>query len=53
MFDEAAIDFANHIWRDINLANLEQNILPFKFRADLILHKSANHQVDQVLLRNH
>jgi len=53
MMDEAAIYFANTVWRDINLANLEQNILPFKYRADLILHKGQDHQVDQVQLRNH
>lgn len=53
MMDEAAHYFASNVWRDINLANLEQNILPFKYRADLILHKGENHQVDQVLLRNH
>lgn len=53
MMDEGALYFANTVWRDINLANLEQNILPFKHRADLILYKGKDHQVDQVLLRNH
>jgi type I pantothenate kinase len=53
MMDEAAHYFASNVWRDINLANLEQNILPFKDRADLILHKGKDHHVDQVLLRNH
>jgi type I pantothenate kinase len=51
MTEETASHYARTVWRDINLANLEQNILPFKYRADLILHKSKNHQVDEVLLR--
>lgn len=39
------------LWRDINLKNLEQNILPTKRRAQLILQKSANHRVEAVALR--
>ena len=39
------------IWREINLRNLEENILPTRQRANLILHKSADHHVDSVALR--
>ena len=34
------------IWRGINLKNLEENILPTRQRARLILRKAANHHVD-------
>ena len=53
MMDEPAIYFAKNVWENINLANLEQNILPFKYRADLILKKNKHHSIDEVLLRNH
>ena len=42
---------ALEIWRTINLNNLEENILPTRQRARLILHKEANHQVTSVALR--
>jgi type I pantothenate kinase len=39
------------IWRTINLVNLQENILPTRQRADLILHKSADHEVETVAIR--
>jgi len=39
------------LWERINLANLHENILPTRKRADLILHKGQNHAVDLVSLR--
>lgn len=42
---------ALEIWRSINLANLKQNILPTRQRADLILCKGPDHRVEQVHLR--
>ncbi|XSG81779.1 MAG: type I pantothenate kinase [Methyloligella sp. ZOD6] len=39
------------IWREINLANLRENILPTRQRADLILTKGADHAVETVALR--
>jgi len=42
---------AREIWKLINLRNLEENILPTRWRADLVLHKSADHTIDQVSLR--
>lgn len=36
------LEFANKVWDEINLPNLEQNILPTRFRADLILEKGKN-----------
>ena len=48
---EEALARALDIWRSINLRNLEENILPTRQRARLILKKSANHQVVEVSLR--
>jgi type I pantothenate kinase len=48
---EAAVLRAREIWRGINLKNLEENILPTRQRARLILRKGANHRVEQVALR--
>jgi type I pantothenate kinase len=48
---DAARARALEIWRTINLKNLEENILPTRQRARLILRKAANHNVEQVLLR--
>ena len=39
------------IWRNINLVNLQENILPTRQRADLILHKGADHEVETVAIR--
>jgi type I pantothenate kinase len=42
---------ALEIWRTINLRNLEENILPTRPRARLILRKAADHHVESVALR--
>ncbi len=42
---------ALELWRTINLKNLEENILPTRQRASLILTKTANHHVTSVALR--
>lgn len=47
----AALDKAEGIWSSINGLNLEQNILPTRERAHLILRKGADHMVEEVLLR--
>ncbi len=39
------------LWRDINLKNLRENILPTRRRAQLILQKGESHRVEEVLLR--
>ena len=39
------------IWQTINLRNLEENILPTRQRARLILRKGADHHVASVSLR--
>ncbi|HFQ5080225.1 TPA: type I pantothenate kinase [Vibrio vulnificus] len=49
--EQQAIEKAQQIWRDINGINLTENILPTKERAHLILRKSQNHLVEEILLR--
>ena len=49
--DEDARTTALGIWERINLKNLEQNILPTRQRADLILDKGADHLIETVWLR--
>ncbi len=49
--DLAATEKAEGIWQSINGLNLEQNILPTRERAHLILRKGADHMVEEVLLR--
>jgi type I pantothenate kinase len=39
------------IWRTINMKNLQENILPTRQRASLILCKGSDHSVEQVSLR--
>lgn len=49
--DDAALDEGRRIWKQINLVNLEENILPTRERATLILHKTSDHAVSGVSLR--
>jgi type I pantothenate kinase len=49
--DEEARRTALEIWTNINLRNLEENILPTKHRASLILTKDAEHRISSVALR--
>ena len=48
---EEAVGTAKEIWRDINLVNLRENIIPTRERADLILEKGTNHRVTGVYQR--
>jgi type I pantothenate kinase len=49
--DDEAIATALAIWERTNLANLEENILPTRPRATLILTKGADHFIETVALR--
>ncbi len=51
MADGAVLDFAEMIWANVNGVNLRENILPTRSRADLILEKGRDHQVERVRLR--
>ena len=46
-----ALARANEIWANINLPNLQENILPTRTRATLVLQKGAKHAVERVLMR--
>ena len=48
---EDAIETADDLWSRINLANLSENILPTRQRANLILRKGPSHRIEQVALR--
>ncbi|MCB1474729.1 MAG: type I pantothenate kinase [Rhodobiaceae bacterium] len=49
--DQQARETALDIWTRINRPNLEDNILPTRQRADLILRKSEDHRIERVWLR--
>ena len=49
--EEEARETGLAIWREINLVNLRENILPTRQRADLILRKGTDHAVETVALR--
>lgn len=49
--DAEAIATATSIWERINLVNLQENIVPTRQRAGLILKKGRNHLVSEVALR--
>jgi type I pantothenate kinase len=46
-----AVEEANRIWDEINGPNLEQNVLPTRGRATLVLRKAVDHSVRFVRLR--
>ncbi len=48
---DAAQERALEIWRTINLRNLEENIIPTRKRARLILRKDETHRIESVELR--
>ena len=45
MFSEDLLEIADQAWDEINLANLDENILPARDRADVVLEKRADHVV--------
>ena len=49
--ESEAKETARHIWNEINLVNLEENILPTRERAHLILEKGPEHFIENVRLR--
>jgi type I pantothenate kinase len=48
---EDAIKLAQDTWQMVNLVNLREYIAPTKRRADLILHKTSGHIIDQIYLK--
>lgn len=51
MPEQKALAFADDVWESINAPNLHKNILPYKFRAELILEKGADHGIEHVFLK--
>ncbi|WP_442814412.1 type I pantothenate kinase [Streptomyces sp. NBC_01198] len=49
--EDEAVDFARMIWRTVNRPNLEENVLPTRSRATLILRKNQDHKVRRLSLR--
>ena len=49
--DVTAEKTAKEIWRNINLRNLHENILPTRARASLVLTKGEGHIIETVSLR--
>lgn len=45
------MQFANEVWDNINLPNLMENILPTRFRADLIIEKGSEHFARGIRIR--
>ncbi|KJY59066.1 MULTISPECIES: type I pantothenate kinase [Lactobacillus] len=48
---DEALKFAEETWQMVNLVNLREYIAPTKQRANLILHKTAGHVIDQIYLK--
>lgn len=46
-----ALQMAERLWSRINLANLRENVLPTRRRADLVLRKGPSHLIEEVSLR--
>jgi type I pantothenate kinase len=49
--ESEAAETGRGIWRQINLVNLHENILPTRERAHIILEKGSDHHVQKVRLR--
>ncbi|ALB29852.1 type I pantothenate kinase [Companilactobacillus heilongjiangensis] len=51
--EKSAMDMAKQVWETINYPNLRDYIKPTMNRANLILHKSEDHQIDKIYLRKY
>lgn len=49
--EKEATAIATDVWREINLRNLHENIVPTKERASLILEKGTDHAIQNVKVR--
>lgn len=49
--EKESVSVATRIWNEINKPNLIKNILPTRFRADLILEKGSHHFVKSIKIR--
>lgn len=51
--EKGAMAMARNVWDTINYPNLRDYIKPTMNRADLILHKSEDHQINKIYLRKY
>ncbi|MFA9556381.1 type I pantothenate kinase [Evansella sp. AB-rgal1] len=49
--ESEALEIARDIWNRINKVNLHENILPTRYRSDLILSKGDHHLVESIKMR--
>ena len=49
--EEEVMALAHNIWETINLVNLIDYIEPTRNRAEVILHKAKNHEIDEIYLK--
>lgn len=45
-----ALAMAKDVWKNVNLKNLEEFIMPTRHNADVILHKTEGHNIDSVAM---
>lgn len=50
---QEALAMAREVWENVNLKNLTEYILPTRGRADIILHKTKHHLIDEIYLRKY
>ncbi|WP_283679249.1 type I pantothenate kinase [Lentilactobacillus sp. Marseille-Q4993] len=48
-----AMKMARDVWDAVDMPNLNDNILPTRSRADMIMHKTTGHQIDKLFLRKY
>ena len=49
--ENKVMEFAQNVWKSINLVNLRDYIEPTRNRAEIILHKTENHEIDEIYLK--
>ena len=49
--ENKVMKFAQNVWKSINLVNLQDYIEPTRNRAEIILHKTENHEIDEIYLK--
>ncbi|WP_422665144.1 type I pantothenate kinase [Actinacidiphila cocklensis] len=49
--EDEAMDYARLMWQTVNRPNLQENVLPTRSRATLVLRKSQDHKVQRLSLR--
>ncbi|MDX5015477.1 type I pantothenate kinase [Streptococcus anginosus] len=49
--ESKVMEFAQNVWKSINLVNLQDYIEPTRNRAEIILHKTENHEIDEIYLK--